>query len=230
MIERAAAHEGQRRHFDDTAFEQLGNFLKSHQIIKRVIQRPQIGIDLLRHVARQKAKAFAGFDRRAHQHQALDAVALERIDGVSVEYADWHFNVRPSNTEPLLRFASGPAVSQSMLAGISLGVGSILIAFGRKPGGIEKAFNLPPNYRFTWGHAVGYPLEDMKAGGQRARIKFDRLFHDGEYGKGLMSCRNFSDAVHAAPMARATPPATLPSGLQPRRRSAKRSAWGFAVP
>jgi phosphomannomutase len=25
------------------------------------------------------------------------------MDGVSVEYADWHFNVRPSNTEPLLR-------------------------------------------------------------------------------------------------------------------------------
>ena len=29
--------------------------------------------------------------------------ALARLDGVSVEYPDWHFNVRPSNTEPLLR-------------------------------------------------------------------------------------------------------------------------------
>ncbi len=28
---------------------------------------------------------------------------LERIDGISVSYDDWHFNVRPSNTEPLLR-------------------------------------------------------------------------------------------------------------------------------
>ena len=27
----------------------------------------------------------------------------ERIDGVSINYEDWHFNVRPSNTEPLLR-------------------------------------------------------------------------------------------------------------------------------
>jgi phosphomannomutase len=26
-----------------------------------------------------------------------------RLDGISVEYDDWHFNVRPSNTEPLLR-------------------------------------------------------------------------------------------------------------------------------
>ena len=28
---------------------------------------------------------------------------LYRMDGVSVEYATWHLNVRPSNTEPLLR-------------------------------------------------------------------------------------------------------------------------------
>jgi phosphomannomutase len=26
-----------------------------------------------------------------------------KLDGLSVEYTDWHFNVRPSNTEPLLR-------------------------------------------------------------------------------------------------------------------------------
>jgi len=28
---------------------------------------------------------------------------LTRLDGLSVDYPDWHFNVRPSNTEPLLR-------------------------------------------------------------------------------------------------------------------------------
>ncbi len=40
----------------------------------------------------------------------LDALAaryadgqVTHLDGVSVEYPDWHFNVRPSNTEPLLR-------------------------------------------------------------------------------------------------------------------------------
>jgi len=26
-----------------------------------------------------------------------------QLDGISIEYPDWHFNVRPSNTEPLLR-------------------------------------------------------------------------------------------------------------------------------
>jgi phosphomannomutase len=28
---------------------------------------------------------------------------VEWFDGVSVSFDDWHFNVRPSNTEPLLR-------------------------------------------------------------------------------------------------------------------------------
>ena len=28
---------------------------------------------------------------------------VSHLDGVSVEADDWHFNVRPSNTEPLLR-------------------------------------------------------------------------------------------------------------------------------
>jgi len=29
--------------------------------------------------------------------------SVSHLDGVSVESGDWHFNVRPSNTEPLLR-------------------------------------------------------------------------------------------------------------------------------
>jgi phosphomannomutase len=28
---------------------------------------------------------------------------ITRLDGISVDYPEWHFNVRPSNTEPLLR-------------------------------------------------------------------------------------------------------------------------------
>ena len=38
------------------------------------------------------------------------------LDGISVEYPDWHFNVRPSNTEPLLRLnleATTPAMMAS---------------------------------------------------------------------------------------------------------------------
>ncbi|MGN6870522.1 MAG: phosphomannomutase/phosphoglucomutase, partial [Solirubrobacteraceae bacterium] len=28
---------------------------------------------------------------------------VTKLDGISIDYDDWHFNVRPSNTEPLLR-------------------------------------------------------------------------------------------------------------------------------
>jgi phosphomannomutase len=35
----------------------------------------------------------------------------ERIDGISVNYEDWHFNVRPSNTEPLLRLCLESLIS-----------------------------------------------------------------------------------------------------------------------
>jgi len=28
---------------------------------------------------------------------------IDHLDGITVQYADWWFNVRPSNTEPLLR-------------------------------------------------------------------------------------------------------------------------------
>jgi phosphomannomutase len=38
------------------------------------------------------------------------------LDGVSVDYPDWHFNVRPSNTEPLLRLNLESLVSPDHMA------------------------------------------------------------------------------------------------------------------
>jgi phosphomannomutase len=35
----------------------------------------------------------------------------DRLDGISIDYDDWHFNVRPSNTEPLLRLCLESLVS-----------------------------------------------------------------------------------------------------------------------
>ncbi len=53
----------------------------------------------------------------------LDAIAKkyadgkqERLDGLSVEYSDWHFNVRPSNTEPLLRLNLEATTAAKMAA------------------------------------------------------------------------------------------------------------------
>jgi phosphomannomutase len=37
---------------------------------------------------------------------------VSHLDGISVDYDDWHFNVRPSNTEPLLRLNLESLVSE----------------------------------------------------------------------------------------------------------------------
>ena len=37
---------------------------------------------------------------------------IGELDGVSIDYDDWHFNVRPSNTEPLLRLCLESLVSR----------------------------------------------------------------------------------------------------------------------
>ncbi len=41
---------------------------------------------------------------------------VTHLDGVSVEYPTWHFNVRPSNTEPLLRLNLEAATAKEMEA------------------------------------------------------------------------------------------------------------------
>ncbi|MFW6342794.1 MAG: phosphomannomutase [Halothiobacillaceae bacterium] len=40
---------------------------------------------------------------RIHDRHAADALAVDRTDGLGMEFADWRFNLRASNTEPLLR-------------------------------------------------------------------------------------------------------------------------------
>jgi phosphomannomutase len=37
------------------------------------------------------------------ERYAAEGGTISHLDGISVDFPDWHFNVRPSNTEPLLR-------------------------------------------------------------------------------------------------------------------------------
>ncbi|NHC25329.1 phosphomannomutase/phosphoglucomutase [Nocardioides sp. IC4_145] len=45
----------------------------------------------------------AAIARIEQEYAARDGVTTDRLDGLTVSHADWTFNVRPSNTEPLLR-------------------------------------------------------------------------------------------------------------------------------
>ncbi len=54
----------------------------------------------------------------ADQQAKMDEIAerwsdaeQKHLDGISIDYEDWHFNVRPSNTEPLLRLCLESLVS-----------------------------------------------------------------------------------------------------------------------
>src|SRR3954449_6929281 len=50
--------------------------------------------------------------RELEEHYgSLDGARVTHVDGVSIDFDDWHFNVRPSNTEPLLRLTLESLVS-----------------------------------------------------------------------------------------------------------------------
>jgi nitroreductase len=139
--------------------------------------------------------------------RANDGLSTLALSGALTKYHGWNYEFTMTQTVPrlmsfptertemLLRFETGLAVSNAILTATALDIGSILIAFGRKPGGIEKAFGLPPNYKLTWGHAVGYPLEDFKAGGQRPRLKFEKLFSKDTPGNGWPMVDGLADAL-----------------------------------
>jgi phosphomannomutase len=54
-------------------------------------------------------------DQQAKMHEIAERYSdgdQTGLDGISIDYDDWHFNVRPSNTEPLLRLNLESVLSQ----------------------------------------------------------------------------------------------------------------------
>jgi phosphomannomutase len=91
-------------------------------------------MELLCERGRKMSELIAGYRERYHISGEINSTvedtdaALQRLrerysdgrqtemDGLSVEYDDWHFNVRPSNTEPLLRLNLESLVSEDDMA------------------------------------------------------------------------------------------------------------------
>jgi hypothetical protein len=71
--QRAAAHEGDRRDLDLARCDAPLDLLGGQAVVERVVDRAEIGIDLLLHVAGQEAEPLARLDRGARQDQPLDA-------------------------------------------------------------------------------------------------------------------------------------------------------------
>jgi len=53
-----------------------------------------------------------GAAKMAELEERFSDGEISHLDGTSVDYPDWHFNVRPSNTEPLLRLTLESLVSE----------------------------------------------------------------------------------------------------------------------
>lgn len=164
--------------------------------------------------------------------RANDGLSTLSLSGALTKYHGWNYEFSMTQTIPrlmsfpvertdqLLRFETGLAVSQGMMCANALGLGQSLIAFGRKPGGVEGVFGLPKHYKFTWAHVLGYPLEDRKAGGQRPRLKFEKLFHKGEFGKPYLPDPAVDDLLRAKGMIQEQAP--LPGRMEELDQLAER--------
>ena len=53
-------------------------------------------------INRKVADATAAM-QSVHDHYANDANNVDKTDGISIEFSDWRFNLRASNTEPVIR-------------------------------------------------------------------------------------------------------------------------------
>jgi phosphomannomutase len=48
-------------------------------------------------------KNIKSFLENIEKTYGLGAIKIDKTDGISIEYADWRFNLRGSNTEPVIR-------------------------------------------------------------------------------------------------------------------------------
>ena len=86
------------------SLQELVEPLERRYFISGEINTKLASMDLVPHKLEQIAAKYA------------DAPHQYTLDGLSVEYDDWHFNVRPSNTEPLLRLNLEATTSGQMAA------------------------------------------------------------------------------------------------------------------
>ncbi len=78
---------------------------KLSELLRPYHERYFISGEINSEVSDQQAKMREIAERYSDARQ-------EELDGISIDYEDWHFNVRPSNTEPLLRLCLESLISR----------------------------------------------------------------------------------------------------------------------
>ncbi len=76
--------------------------------LERYSKSPEINF-----VVEDKEGAMAELERRYPDGE------LDKVDGITIQYSDWWFNVRPSNTEPYLRLVCEAATPEALEARVA---------------------------------------------------------------------------------------------------------------
>jgi nitroreductase len=77
----------------------------------------------------------------------------------------------------------GSAMGAALLAAVDEGLGTALLTGARAK--IGELLGMPENTTVAQIQLLGYPAEDAKAGGQRPRPDFEKLYFDGAWGNPL---------------------------------------------
>ena len=125
-----------------------------HQIVQRVVDRPQVRIDLFAQVAGQEAEPLAGFDRGPRQDDAIDFLALEQLRGMRHRKpglagaggadAEHHFVALQRADVGILRGGARPHRTLAQIDGLERGLGGLGIELEQRAlrdHGADRAFD-----------------------------------------------------------------------------------------
>ncbi|WP_215397591.1 phosphomannomutase CpsG [Rheinheimera oceanensis] len=65
---------------------------------------------------------------RVLQHYMADALVVDRTDGISLEFAEWRFNLRSSNTEPVVRLNVESRADVALMSYYTEQISALLVA------------------------------------------------------------------------------------------------------
>ena len=81
VVQRAAAHKGQRRDLDHPFIQMVGELGSRDHLAQRVVERLQVRIQFLAEVAGQETEILPRFHRRSGEHDAAHLPLLQRFHG-----------------------------------------------------------------------------------------------------------------------------------------------------
>ena len=79
--ERSSAHKGQRSNLNDVLVHHVLQLHGGNHVFKRIVERLQIGVDLLFHVARKESQLLTGFNGRTRKDDFLGGLLLQSPHG-----------------------------------------------------------------------------------------------------------------------------------------------------